>query len=83
MLMSTSNTAPRSGRRAPMLVKPESERMIMLTGTVRISVTRIPSIPAIKPTMSVSARNTCDTSRFDAPMARRIPISLIRSNTEI
>ena len=31
----------------------------------------------------VSALNILETSRFDAPIARRIPISLVRSCTEI
>ena len=45
------------------------------------SVTAIPITPAAKPTISVSALNTLATSFLDAPMARRIPISLVRSST--
>jgi hypothetical protein len=35
------------------------------------------------PMITVSALNRLDTFLFDAPMARRIPISLVRSCTEI
>ena len=33
--------------------------------------------------MTVSALNMLETSPFDAPIARRMPISLVRSCTEI
>jgi len=33
--------------------------------------------------MTVSALNTRDTSPFEAPIERRIPISLRRSSTEM
>ena len=45
--------------------------------------TRMPSSPAASPTMRVSALNTRDTSRLDAPTARSMPISLVRSSTEM
>ena len=56
---------------------------IILAITVRPSVTRIPITPAAKPTISVSALKTRDTSRRLAPIARRIPISLVLSSTLI
>lgn len=40
-------------------------------------------VPETKPTMSVSALNTLEISLFDAPIARRIPISFVLSRTEI
>jgi hypothetical protein len=54
-----------------------------VTGMQARTVNRIPMAPAVKPMISVSALNTRDTSRLDAPMARRIPIYLVRTSTEI
>ena len=59
------------------------ENRIALIGISSNSVTAIPIAPAVKPTMVVSALNTFEISRFDAPIERRIPISLVRSSTEI
>ena len=42
-----------------------------------------PSAPEVKPMMTVSALNMEDTFRLEAPMARKMPISLVRSWTEI
>ena len=42
-----------------------------------------PIAPAVKPIMKVSALKTRETSRFEAPIARRMPISLVRSSTLI
>ena len=39
--------------------------------------------PDEKPMMTVSALNMTETSRLEAPMARRMPISRVRSWTEI
>ena len=47
------------------------------------SVTPMPIRPAHRPMSPVSALNTCDTLRFEAPIARRMPISLVRSSTEM
>ncbi len=57
--------------------------MMKLVGIIRISVTIMPMIPASAPMINVSALKTCPTLRFDAPMARRMPISLRRSSTLI
>ena len=43
----------------------------------------MPSRPDAKPTIMVSALNILDTSRFDAPIERKIPISFVRSCTEM
>ena len=47
------------------------------------SVMPMPMAPEQKPSMSVSALNTREISRLLAPMARRMPISFVRSSTEI
>ena len=47
------------------------------------SVMPMPMAPEQKPSMSVSALNTREMSRLLAPMARRMPISFVRSSTEI
>ena len=57
--------------------------IIALTGIIRSSVNPIPISPAHSPIIKVSALNTWETFRFDAPMALRIPISFLRSNTLI
>ena len=43
----------------------------------------IPIRPANKPIINVSALNTCEILRFEAPIALKIPISFLRSNTLI
>ena len=43
----------------------------------------MPIIPAIKPTISVSALKILPTSRLLAPKLRKIPISFVRSSTEM
>ena len=52
-------------------------------GISRSSVTPIPIAPAAKPTMSVSALNTREISLLLAPIARSMPISFVRSSTEM
>ena len=55
----------------------------MLITTISPSEHTIPIIPATRPTNIVSALNTRPISLFEAPIARRIPISLVLSRTEI
>ena len=57
--------------------------MIAFAGRMSRQEMPMPMAPARKPTMSVSALNTREMSRFDAPMARRMPISFVRSSTEM
>ena len=57
--------------------------IIMLIGIFNRIVTTIPITPAVKPSIRVSALNTLDISFLDAPIALRIPISLVLYNTEI
>lgn len=54
-----------------------------LMGIVSSIVEPIPNAPETNPTIRVSALNTLEISFFDAPIARRIPISLVLSRTEI
>ena len=56
---------------------------IALIGKVARSVIAIPSTPEINPSMAVSAVKMRRISFFEAPIARRIPISFVRSRTEI
>jgi hypothetical protein len=46
-------------------------------------VTIIPSAPATKPSISVSALNILEISFFDAPILLSMPISLVLSRTEM
>ena len=55
----------------------------MLIGILRSSVTPIPMTPAVKPIINVSALKTRETSFLLAPIALKIPISFVLSNTEI
>ena len=52
-------------------------------GMSNSAVMPTPSRPEQSPMIKVSALKTCATLRLEAPMARRIPISLVRSRTEI
>ena len=54
-----------------------------LIGIVARSVMAIPSTPEINPSMAVSAVKMRRMSFFEAPIARRIPISFVRSRTEM
>ena len=78
-----STRAAFSGRRATTLVPLEIFWMSMLPGMSRISLSTTPITPEHRPMMKVSALNTSEMFRLDAPMARRMPISLRRSSTLI
>ena len=56
--------------------------IVLIGGNNRIVVT-IPIIPDSNPTINVSALKMEEILRLEAPIALRIPISLVRSNTEI
>ena len=53
------------------------------TGTSAIKTTRIAKTPEIRPSMNVSALKMLATLSLEAPMARRMPISFLRSKTEM
>lgn len=72
--------SPQCGKKMP---SPLSVSMIELIGTRANSDTPIPSNPAQQLIIKVSALNTCEILRLDAPRARRIPISFVRSITEM
>ena len=57
--------------------------IIAFIGIKRSRVIPIPKAPATKPTIRVSALKTRDISFFDAPIARKIPISFVLSSTEM
>ena len=62
---------------------PDRFLIMMFIGIVRSRVISIPIIPAINPSINVSALNTRDISFLLAPIARNIPISLVLSRTEM
>lgn len=62
---------------------PVTDIIILLIGIVSNTVTPIPISPDTKPVMKVSALNTLEISFLDAPIALKIPISFVLSNTEI
>ena len=57
--------------------------MSMLPGMSSSLLRPMPMRPEHRPMMKVSALNTSEMFRLDAPMARRMPISLRRSSTLI
>lgn len=52
-------------------------------GMQRIADINTPNTPAVKPMMTVSALNTRDISRFDAPTLLNTPISFVLSITDV
>ena len=52
--------------------------IILLLGINNNNVIAIPIIPEQKPIIKVSALNTCEIFLLEAPIARRIPISLVQ-----
>ena len=83
MLMTTSATPPATGKMAFRLSIPVRWCTTRLMGMMSNSVMPMPMAPEQKPSMSVYALNTREMSRLLAPMARRMPISFVRSRTEI
>ena len=82
-LMAMRMIAAGTGRIALKLLMPVRWCTSRLMGMHSRYVTTMPSSTEVNPIMMVSALNILETSRLDAPMARRIPISLVRSWTEI
>jgi hypothetical protein len=82
-LMATSTPAAGSGSTARTVWPSSSFAMTALMGKVSSMEMPTPRSPAQRPTSSVSALKTCETLRFDAPRARRMPISFVRSSTEM
>ena len=62
---------------------PVSACNIALIGIHKRYVTSTPSNPEENPIITVSALNILETFFFDAPIALKIPISLVRSCTDI
>ena len=80
--MKIKNTAPLTGNLA-ICETPVIFSTTRLIGTFNTRVINIPNTPLINPIMNVSALNTRVISFLLAPMERKIPISFVRSNTEI
>ena len=66
--------------RSPIVVRLFKSEFI---GSKAVTVMKIPKAPASKPIIIASALNTRAISFFLAPILRRIPISFVRSRTEI
>ena len=67
------------GRTALRFAIPVNAFKIMFIGMQSKYVTTTPKRPDVKPTIIVSALNIPETFFFDAPIARRIPISFVLS----
>ena len=80
--MKIKNTAPLTGNLA-ICETPVIFSTTILIGTFNTSVINIPNTPLINPIINVSALNTRVISFLLAPIERKIPISFVRSNTEI
>ena len=80
--MKIKNTAPLTGNLA-ICETPVIFSTTMQIGIFNTKVIRIPNTPLINPIMNVSALNTRVISFLLAPIDRKIPISFVRSNTEI
>ena len=72
-----------TGSRAVRSVRPDTFAMMALMGSRASSDTPMSRTPAQQPMMKVSALNTWEMFRLEAPRARRMPISLVRSITEM
>ena len=83
MLITIRITAAPAGSTARTESVPTRCAMIELIGNVSSTEMPTPIRPAQKPMMNVSALNTCEMLRFEAPSARRMPISFVRSSTEM
>ena len=79
ILMHTSTTATDKGRYALSPAIPVTCCITLLIGMHQSTVTITPNTPEVKPIITVSALNMLDTLCFDAPIARSIPISFVRS----
>src|SRR5699024_5634653 len=79
----TNATAVPIGKEALIVVIPVREWIIEFVGINNKLVIPIPNTPDNKPMINVSALNICEIFDLDAPMARRIPISFVRSITDI
>ena len=79
----TTNIAPPTTGKLLIWLTPATSPIIIFIGIFNSTVIPIPSSPATKPTIKVSALNTLETSFLDAPIALKIPISFVLSSTDI
>ena len=79
----TTNINALNGSNTANLPIPVKDSNIKPIGIVNNPATITPIKPAASPIIVVSALNTLDTSRFDAPILLNTPISFVRSMTEV
>ena len=82
-LMIISVTAAPTGKVALTIKEVNRWCSSRLIGIRSNAVIPIPRSPAVSPTIKVSALKTLDISFFEAPIARRIPISFHLSRTDL
>ena len=78
-LIMTNMTATGTGRTALSPLIPVKWCKIALIGIHKIQVIITPRVPDVNPIITVSALNILETFCFEAPIARRMPISLVLS----
>ena len=78
-----TNIAPPTTGKLLIPLTPANFSIIIFIGIFNNNVIPIPSNPATKPTIKVSALNTLEISFLDAPIALKIPISFVLSSTDI
>ncbi len=83
ILIATNISAATGGRYADNPSMPVALYKMALMGISISRETPIPLIHETNPTISVTTFNNVEISRFQPPIARSIPISLVRSRTEI
>ena len=83
MLRTTSAAPGARGRRTESPSTSSSARSPALMGKVMSAESPTPRSPAKSPSRTVSALKTAEMLPLDAPSARRMPISLVRSSTEM
>ena len=82
ILMSIS-IKPATGGNVARFETPNKSYKNRLIGIFNRTVIKIPKIPLVNPIIKVSALKTREISFLLAPILRKIPISLVLSNTEI
>lgn len=83
ILMRISIKAAVNDNCAVILLIPDTLWITEFIGIMRINDINIPSMPEQQPIINVSALNTWEILRLDAPSARSMPISLVLSITDI
>ena len=79
----TTNIVPPTQGKLLIPLTPAIACIIRFIGIFNNNVIPIPSNPATKPIIKVSALNTLEISFLEAPIALKIPISFVLSSTDI